>query len=78
MSTLVGKTTSEERRNFLKLLALGGGLLATGKLFETLTRDKVLDEQDFKNFHITETEHQLSVSEKSGGKEILVIDKEGF
>jgi hypothetical protein len=68
-----------DRRNFLKIIAVGGGLLAAGKLFDVLASDdtKILATKEFENFEITESRKEISVNDKSGST-ILIIDKDQF
>ena len=70
---------NKDRRNILKLAAIGGGLLAAGKFLDVVLspKDPVLGTKEFENFKITESKKQISFADKSGD-EILVIDKDGF
>lgn len=69
------------RRAFLKYAVFGGTLFLVGKyigpLINTLKGDTVVDEKVFRNFTITETGKQLSITD-DGGDEVLTIDKESF
>ena len=52
--------------------------LARGaKIFDMMQGDKVLSEQTFRNFKLTETGKQLQITHDEGS-ELLVIDKERF
>ena len=69
----------KNRRNFIKILLIGGGTLLVGKFLGP----RILDyfsagqkvEKDFENFRVTEDNKELIVSDKTG-EEIFIIDKE--
>lgn len=69
------------RRAFLKYALFGGTLFLAGKyanpIINTLRGDKILSEQTFQNFKLTETGKELRVTDDDGN-EILTIDKENF
>ena len=69
---------NKKRRNFLKVLLLGGGTLVAGRVLGP----KILDflygppvVKDFKQFNVTETREKFVISTKSG-EEIFVMDNE--
>ena len=69
---------NKNRRNFLKVLAFGGGALVLGKIFGP----KLLDiyygptkEKDFENFKVTEDRRGFIVSSKDG-EEVFVMDND--
>jgi hypothetical protein len=72
---------NQNRRKFLKWVAIGGGVFAVWKIFGSSAKFfGVSDESGgketiFDNFRITETGKNLTVYEKSG-KEIIVIEKD--
>jgi len=69
-----------ERRQFIRLLFLGGVTLAFGKLLRAFSDSVDLGPKEttqFRNFKIVESRQELGVY-GSDGEEILVIDKESF
>lgn len=68
---------NEQRRQFLKLAALGGVAIVFGKMLSGIVDFFQENGQTtyFKNFKITESKAHLGVYEKDG-TEILIIDKE--
>ncbi|MDO8493158.1 MAG: twin-arginine translocation signal domain-containing protein [bacterium] len=66
-----------DRRRFLKILAMGGGVLAIGKIYNFFTQNRIISETDFKNFKMVETGKELKFSDEEGA-EILIIDKDGI
>ena len=71
----------KNRRNFIKILLIGGGTLLVGKLFGPKILNLFSSEpemeigKDLNNFNITEDKKELIISDK-GGEEIFIIDKE--
>ena len=69
------------RRNFVKIVALGGVAFLAGKFFgphmDVIKNDSVVDEKILGNFKIIETNKQLNVLDKKGN-EIMIIDKDSF
>ena len=70
---------NKNRRNFLKILLIGGGILLIGKFLGP----RILDifsrgpktEKDFGNFRVSEDKKELIISDQTG-EEIFIIDKE--
>lgn len=77
MKKISNDLINNDRRRFLKILALGGGLFAVGKIYNILIQNRVISETDFKNLKVTETGKEVKFAEPDG-EEILVIDKDGF
>lgn len=74
------RNINQNRRTFLKWLALGGGAFALWKIFGSSAKffgasDELSKETLFENFRIKETGKDLTIYEKSG-KEIIVIEKD--
>ena len=70
---------NQRRRNFLKILLIGGGALLAGKIFGppilNLFSSSPKIEKDFENFHVSEDKKELIISDQNG-EEIFIIDKE--
>lgn len=71
---------NQDRRKFLKWIAIGGGSFALWKIFGSGAKffgasDEFSKETLFDNFRIAETGKDLTIYEKSG-KEIIVIEKD--
>ena len=68
---------NKNRRNFLKILLIGGGTVLAGKFFGSGILDFLSGPEtskDFETFKVTEDRKGLSIYDKNG-EEILVIDK---
>lgn len=69
---------NKNRRNFLKIVLIGGGVFALGKVLGPVL-SKFLNgpsvENNFQNFKTVENKKGLVVYDKSG-EEIFTIDKE--
>ncbi len=67
----------QKRRNFLKILAFGGGAAVLGRLFGPGLLDMFYPKvtKDFQQFRVTETRRKFSISTKDG-EEIFVMDDE--
>ena len=74
-----GGGVDKNRRNFLKLMLIGGGTLIVGKIFGPLF-SRFSDDSSAKNdsaaFRVIEDKKNLSVYDDSG-KEVFQIDKTG-
>lgn len=76
MTPKEAENLNKNRRNFLKLLLIGGGVLLAGKVlgpgvsnfFSPQTSD------DFGSFRVTEDGKALNISDRDG-EDILIIDK---
>jgi len=70
---------NKNRRNFLKILLIGGGVLLIGKFLGPRVWDFFSrgpkTEKDFGNFRVSEDNKELIISDQSG-EEIFIIDKE--
>ena len=68
-----------KRRNFLKLLAFGGGAFALGKIFSSFDffggSNGAVAMQDFEQFKVSENNHQLTISSKDGVP-LFIMDNE--
>lgn len=69
---------NKNRRKFLKILVIGGGVLVVGKVFgprllEFLSPTPKVA-KDFENFNVTEDKKGLTISDKKG-EEIFIIDE---
>ena len=69
----------KKRRNFLKILVIGGGVFIGAKIIspmvlEYLSAPPVVAEKDFGNFRVSDDKSELIISDKSGD-DILIIDK---
>ncbi|TSD02969.1 MAG: hypothetical protein Athens071416_360 [Parcubacteria group bacterium Athens0714_16] len=73
--------TDKNRRNFIKILLIGGGTLLVGKLLSPWVLDLFSPEpgmdigQDLKDFNIKENKKEIIISDKKSGEEIFIIDK---
>lgn len=69
----------ERRRAFLKYALFGSVVFVAGKYTNAIVNffqgDTIISEQAFQNFKLTETGHQLRVTDNMG-EELLIIDKE--
>jgi hypothetical protein len=69
----------KKRRNFLKILIIGGGVFIGGKIIgprvlEYFSAPPIVAEKDFGNFKVSDDKKELIISD-SQGEEILIIDK---
>lgn len=67
----------KNRRNFLKIMLIGGGTLVAGKLlgpvFSKFWSGPSV-ETDFSNFRTVENKNGLAVYDKATGEEIFIMD----
>lgn len=72
-----GNEINKTRRNFIKFLLIGGGMLAIGRIISPdvlnffSSGPKI--EKDFQNFKISEDKNGLVISDRNG-EEIFIID----
>jgi len=70
---------NKNRRNFIKILLLGGGALFVGKIFGSrifeIFSSGSETVMDLKNFRVSKDKGELVISDKSG-EEVFVIYKE--
>ena len=69
---------NKKKRNLIKFVALGGGVLALGKIFGPKFLDFLYGPavtKDFKQFNVTENRKEFTVSTKDG-EPIFVMDNE--
>ncbi len=67
-----------KKRTFLKALAIGGGVLAIGKIFGPSVEDVIFGPtitKDFDQFSVSENKRELKVFSKDG-EEIFIMDNE--
>ena len=70
------KPIDKRRRNLLKILALGGGVLVLGKIFNEIKSFKnTSSSKEFSQFDVKEDQKKFVISSKSG-EEIFIMDNE--
>lgn len=69
---------NKNRRNFVKILLIGGGALLVGKIFGSRVFDFLSrgpkTVRDFENFRISEDNKELVISNQNG-EEVFIIEK---